>query len=61
MISRIWHGWTTLENADTYENLLKSEIFPSIASKNVTGYRGIKLLRQKKCFQGMMRDHSITK
>jgi len=47
MISRIWHGWTTLENVDIYENLLKTEIFPTIASKNVLGYRGIQLLRQQ--------------
>ena len=40
MIFRIWHGWTTLENADTYENLFKTEIFPEIVSKNVSGYRG---------------------
>ncbi len=46
MISRIWHGWTTLENADTYETLLKTEIFPSIAVKNVSGYKGIQLLRR---------------
>ena len=47
MISRIWHGWTTLENADAYENLLKTEIFPGIAAKNVAGYRGIQLLRRQ--------------
>jgi antibiotic biosynthesis monooxygenase (ABM) superfamily enzyme len=46
MVSRIWHGWTTPENADIYENLLKSEIFPGIASKNISGYRGIQLLRR---------------
>jgi antibiotic biosynthesis monooxygenase (ABM) superfamily enzyme len=46
MIFRIWHGWTKPENADIYENLLKQEIFPEIASKNVTGYRGIQLLRR---------------
>lgn len=46
MISRIWHGWTTLENADAYERLLRTEIFPAIASKNVSGYRGIQLLRR---------------
>jgi heme-degrading monooxygenase HmoA len=46
MISRIWHGWTTLENADAYENLLKTEIFPGIAAKNVSGYREIQLLRR---------------
>ena len=47
MIFRIWHGWTSLENADVYENLLKEEIFPSIAAKNVSGYRGIQLLRRQ--------------
>ena len=47
MIIRIWHGWTTPENADIYENLLKDEIFPAIASKNVAGYRGIQLLRRE--------------
>ncbi|MGE4246642.1 MAG: antibiotic biosynthesis monooxygenase [Parvibaculaceae bacterium] len=43
---RIWHGWTTPQNADTYEHLLKSEIFPGIAAKGVAGYRGIELLRR---------------
>ena len=46
MIYRIWHGWTTPENADRYEALLKEEIFPGIASKNISGYRGIQLLRR---------------
>jgi len=46
MIGRIWHGWTTPENADVYENLLKTEIFPGIAAKNVPGYREIQLFRR---------------
>lgn len=46
MIERIWHGWTTEENADVYERLLKEEIFPGIAEKDVDGYRGIRLLRR---------------
>ena len=46
MIARLWHGWTTHENADTYENLLTTEIFPGIAAKGVKGYRGIRLLRR---------------
>jgi len=29
-IKRVWHGWTTPENADTYERLLETEIFPGI-------------------------------
>lgn len=46
MIGRIWHGWTSPENADAYEALLKAEIFPGIAAKGVEGYRGIRLLRR---------------
>jgi heme-degrading monooxygenase HmoA len=45
MIGRIWHGWTRPENADRYERLLKEEVFPGIAEKDVPGYRGIQLFR----------------
>ncbi len=47
MIGRIWHGWTTPENADRYESLLKSEIFPGVEAKAVDGYRGIELFRRR--------------
>jgi len=46
MISRIWHGLTTPENTDTYESLLKTEIFSGIQSRLVDGYRRIHLLRR---------------
>jgi hypothetical protein len=46
MISRIWHGWTTLANADAYEALLKDEIFEGIHGRHIPGYRGIQLLRR---------------
>jgi heme-degrading monooxygenase HmoA len=46
MIARVWHGWTKPENADAYEHLLRTEIFPGISAKGVPGYRGIKLLRR---------------
>ncbi len=44
-IKRIWHGWTTPENAAAYENLLRTEIFPGIEAKQIPGYRGTELLR----------------
>jgi len=44
MISRIWHGWTTLENADKYESLLRAEVLPGI--HRITGYNGAYLLRR---------------
>jgi heme-degrading monooxygenase HmoA len=46
MISRIWHGWTTPGNADTYEALLKEEIFAGIMNQQIRGFRGIQLLRR---------------
>ena len=46
MISRIWHGWTEPSNADAYEALLKTEIFPGILAKKVPGFRRIELFRR---------------
>jgi heme-degrading monooxygenase HmoA len=47
MISRIWHGWTTPDNADTYEALLKEEIFVGIQDRRIRGFNGIQLLRRE--------------
>ncbi len=46
MIARIWHGWTTLAQADAYEQLLCTEILPGIAKRGIDGFRGIELWRQ---------------
>lgn len=46
MITRIWHGWTTRPNADAYEELPLTEIFPGIAGRGIAGYRGISLGRR---------------
>ncbi|MBN1121269.1 MAG: antibiotic biosynthesis monooxygenase [Anaerolineae bacterium] len=46
MISRIWHGYTTPENADTYETLLKEEIFTGIQDRHIRGFQRIQMLRR---------------
>lgn len=46
MIARIWHGWTTPENAEAYETLLRSTIIPGIVARQVQGFLGMELLRQ---------------
>ena len=46
MISRIWHGYTTPANADTYENLLRDEIFTGIEERGMPGFREIQMLRR---------------
>ncbi|MDZ7773202.1 MAG: hypothetical protein U5K31_10770 [Balneolaceae bacterium] len=46
-LRRIWHGWTTPENADAYQSLLLEEIIPGIRDKNIPGYRGMEVLRRR--------------
>jgi len=43
MIARIWHGWTKPKDAKAYEDMLRDEIFPSIAARDIKGYRGAEL------------------
>jgi len=43
MIARIWHGWTKRADAKAYEKMLRDEIFPSIAARKISGYRGAEL------------------
>jgi heme-degrading monooxygenase HmoA len=45
MISRIWHGWTTIEDADKYETMLRADVLPGI--HRVRGYNGAYLLRRE--------------
>ncbi len=46
MITRIWHGWTTPDNAEAYAELLNTEVLPSIKAKRIAGYHGAHLLRR---------------
>ena len=45
MIARLWHGRTTADNADAYEDLLHTTILPGI--HRVAGYRGAYVLRRE--------------
>jgi heme-degrading monooxygenase HmoA len=44
MIARMWHGYTTPENADAYEAMLKPEVLPGVGRSQ--GYRGSYFLRR---------------
>ena len=46
-IKRIWHGWTTPEDADTYQQLLHDHVFPSIEAKNIPGLKKFEVLRME--------------
>ena len=43
VIARIWHGWTTRENAEKYEQLLREEVLLEIAQRAIPGYKGAEL------------------
>lgn len=43
MIARHWRGWTTPENAEAYERLLKEKVLPIL--KQIEGYEGGYILR----------------
>jgi antibiotic biosynthesis monooxygenase (ABM) superfamily enzyme len=43
MIARIWRGWTKKADAKADEDMLRNEIFPSIAARNIKGYHGAEL------------------
>jgi len=64
MIVRIWHGWTSPDNADQYEALLKEEIFVGIENRRIPGFNGIQLLRRNVGgeveFVTIMRFESLT-
>jgi hypothetical protein len=44
MITRLWRGWTTTDNADAYERFLLDGLFPSMRA--IPGFRGADVLRR---------------
>ena len=46
MICRVWHGWTSRENADAYEAVVRCEVIPGIEAMGIAGFRHIDLLRR---------------
>ena len=46
MIKRIWRGWATKENADSYFDVLTNKVIPGIEAKNIPGYKGFEVLRK---------------
>jgi len=46
VICRVWRGWTTLENAQKYDDYLQKELFPHLKQElSAHGFRGYQLLR----------------
>ena len=47
MIKRIWRGWTSVDNADDYEELLTTMIVPGITARRIAGHLGTEILRER--------------
>ena len=46
-IIRTWKGWTTLENAPFYEEMLVKEIFPTVKRNGVDGLEKVSISTKK--------------
>ena len=47
-IIRTWKGWTSLENATIYENMLINEVFPEVKRKGVEGLEKVSISTREK-------------
>ena len=46
MICRLWRGWTTPEDADAYEQIVRGEVIPAIEARRIPGFRHIDLMKR---------------
>jgi antibiotic biosynthesis monooxygenase (ABM) superfamily enzyme len=47
-ICRYWRGWTTPDNADAYERVLRDQVIPNtIESRRIPGFLHIDVLRRE--------------
>jgi heme-degrading monooxygenase HmoA len=45
MICRLWRGWTTRDNADAYERIVRGEVIPGIEARRIPGFQHIDLMK----------------
>ena len=45
-IIRTWKGWTTIENAPIYEDMLINEVFPTVKKNGVDGLEKVSISTQ---------------
>jgi antibiotic biosynthesis monooxygenase (ABM) superfamily enzyme len=47
LICRLWRGWTSLENADAYERIVRGKVIPAIEERRIPGFRQIDLMKRE--------------
>jgi antibiotic biosynthesis monooxygenase (ABM) superfamily enzyme len=48
LICRLWRGWTTKDNAEAYERIVRGEVIPGIEARHIPGFRSIDLVRRER-------------
>ncbi|MFG2789734.1 antibiotic biosynthesis monooxygenase [Streptomyces sp. NPDC048419] len=48
MICRVWRGWTTTEDADAYERIVRGQVIPGIEERHIPGFLSIDLARRER-------------
>jgi heme-degrading monooxygenase HmoA len=48
MICRLWRGWTTRDDADAYERIVRGQVIPGIEARRIPGFRSIDLVRRER-------------
>jgi antibiotic biosynthesis monooxygenase (ABM) superfamily enzyme len=46
MICRLWRGWTSVQNADAYERIVRNEVIPGIEARSIPGFHHIDLMKR---------------
>ena len=46
-ICRVWRGWTSPDNAEAYERIVRGEVIPAIEARRIAGFQHIDLLRRE--------------
>jgi len=47
VICRLWRGWTSPENAEAYERIVRGEVIPGIEARKIPGFRHIDLMKRE--------------
>jgi hypothetical protein len=47
VICRMWHGWTTVDNAQAYEAVVREQVIPGIEARRIPGFLHIDLIRRE--------------
>ena len=48
MICRLWRGWTTRDDADAHERIVRGQVIPGIEARRIPGFRSIDLVRRER-------------